>query len=456
MSAISEFGDLTLSPSAMPTTRSQSRKAFSQPSSDAFLSESLPASQKDQQIDDDQLPPPPPPDSDDENSEEDSDNSDDSSSSEEFQITHCTEKTAEEIYYAFEITPSPRPQTVRIGSPRTPFARPTCSCPSFRSDPAPCEHIFWLLDQIDPLPEFEFRTPSSVATIYSKITNQGLHSLALEKAWPYPWRRPLPAPVPHGTAPSSESENETDPIDTRLATTRDILSTFDAEGALPEDFLPSPPTPSSPLASDSLPQTLLNLSLHSPPIYKSLRAAVPKDHCASRYFDKLRSLTLSTLARAHTSPPAGLGIIGLDPGVSTLPRLFPREAATELRQIEAKVVQAAQARAPLTRRTKFKAFSVLLLALERVSSIDGDLFGLLFAPPVQNGAEQWCVDSLWAFADVARDALEALEVVHQTLLQRRASEQYCRGFKLFLDSVRGMPSKRRRSPDEETGAKRVK
>ena len=395
---------------------------------------------------------------------------------EEFSVDFCSDKLSDEPYYAFQIVPKLSPQTVRIGSPRSPYPKPTCSCRHFQETQTPCKHVFWLLDRLSdreakastesiPLSKGD---PLTMHSPFEMISTEGLDAVAKKRKWPFRSSK---------TLFTEESEESDDLEFSRIDQARDILSTFDQPRSLPEDYLKgayealsqSLPSVGDVLVPTSLETTILNLSAHDSRFFDSLRAAVPEDYCAAVYYHKLDDRARKIFTSFHDARiTAGLGIQGLDvdndddeDDDNEPPS--PTTCANLLYDIVQRTCQDVEKRAPLDRATKSIALNVLIDILDWVTSSGQrqKIYALLIGRPPSSSSpnaerdadSMFVVDALWGFTDVARDALDKIEELFDRIRAYGAPHAYQAEFTRLLEQLRAMPPGKRQASRSPVGGK---
>ncbi|KAI9844068.1 MAG: hypothetical protein M1838_002324 [Thelocarpon superellum] len=261
-------------------------------------------------------------------------------SPQEYRVQHCVAFSDQPpAYYAFRIVPQETCLGVRIGAPGSRYDPPTCSCDVFRDTPHGCPHVEWLSRQ---LADVASRSPYHADTIkshsaFSVLDSIGLPQVAEHLEWPV----------------REQPSTAADRVFSVEEQVRDMLSTFAADGRLPEDDLAraqatmqDDTAPKEELRScKTLESFIFRLALKDDEVFRALRDALNPDHCASIYLDKL-----------DTRATALLG--GEDP--STKARAHgTEETADSLRHIADKIRASLELRAPVSPGVKSQACQIL-------------------------------------------------------------------------------------------------
>ncbi|KAI9808271.1 MAG: hypothetical protein M1825_004728 [Sarcosagium campestre] len=375
-----------------------------------------------------------------------------------FEVQYCMEFPSEpQTYFAFRIIPSEAQFGVRIGAPGTPYELPTCSCQDFQERHAACKHIYWLSDQLTATsakePQAEPIALRDVAQVadenspFQHLTARGLQSVSRLLGWRY---RP-------------QSSRDVDELAfSRKDQVRDILSTFDVDGALPDEYLTdvyedvsaeSVQSDES-MSSDSLEAVIFRLAAADEGVFRPLREAVDNDHCSSVYFGKMMERANRVFIRLegianHTG--------GKSPDVSSCARY--------LRQLVNSIRKNLEIRAPLGRVVQGKALHLLIMILDKVCRYNVDSYENYGPPPASpedklsrnlyqilvgvassskrndppspkfNDRDKghFIIDALWDLRPVARDYVNMLEGTLENIVNNGAPAEYIAELSRFVE-----------------------
>ncbi|KAI9800603.1 MAG: hypothetical protein M1833_003261 [Piccolia ochrophora] len=377
-----------------------------------------------------------------------------------FEVHYCIEfPSRPQKYYAFRIVPAETQFGVRIGAPGTQYERPTCSCQDYQERLLACKHIFWLSDQLvqtsldDSLEGPAHLQDNGSSTTgdspYAQISNRGLRTIAHELGWRF----------------RSHSGQAVDELAfPRKDQVRDILSTFDPDGALPEEYLTdvyedissesvrSEDFPST----DTLEATIFRLATYDEAFFRPLREAVDVDHCAIIYFGRLADRADSVFARLNDIVK---GNRTTSPTVASCAKYLRRTVTATRKNVEM--------RAPLNDKAKSKAFYLLLSILNKVCDSNVDAYASfspshtiptdkfdrnLFEKLIGSGATarnedppsprfsdrdegHFIIDALWDLKPVARDYSDMLGETLEKLTEQRASDAYTAALARFIEQA---------------------
>ncbi|ELR09647.1 hypothetical protein GMDG_04138 [Pseudogymnoascus destructans 20631-21] len=400
-----------------------------------------------------------------------------------FTLSHCSVYNPSEgsEYFAFQIFETVS-FSVRVGAPDSEYRSPTCHCDS---DPGPCRHIFWLLDQIashtlsssdksTPLPLSSrgfSRTPAN-ADAYHHITASGPHLFQ-------------ELDCDHRIAPSYTKPSPAAATAARITDIRDILASFSPatrDDYRPDIFSAPPPTPSSPLLFPTdLEKTLAHAALANPDLFRHLRALVPSSHCTASFFRKQRARAAAALAKldAYTATRPRAAAAG-GPLVVVHDVKFAATAVSEA--VAAILARVHEARAPLSiaaRQAAAESLALTLLDLSKrnidvyatpiwkgtrqqtLSLTDRNIFAHFFGSEPPAGGERFLVDGLANLGDAGRGVVGVLEEAREAFGARAAPVVYGEKLGWLVGSLRregagAREGKRGAGEGEGRGRKRMK
>ncbi|KAI9744704.1 MAG: hypothetical protein M1818_001629 [Claussenomyces sp. TS43310] len=208
-------------------------------------------------------------------------------------------------YFAVQITEPRKIQySVRIGSPASGYGEMQCSCKS----PKPCQHIFWLVDQIA-----QRSVPDSVRGSTLKFSPQGVLQGAPDAY----------SQIKHvgvttltdalncrlSVEESDEGSPEIIPASSKLWMIRDMLAVFSTE--TPDEYrpdlfndLPVDVLAENALVKKDLERTLARVLLMDDDVFECLQSVVSTEYCAIDFFDKMEKKAVSAMVLMdHCRPP---------------------------------------------------------------------------------------------------------------------------------------------------------
>lgn len=220
-------------------------------------------------------------------------------------------------YYAIQITePRSIQYSVRIGSPSSRFGEIECS--SNCKSPKPCQHIFWLLDQIAKrsMPEsqrggtLKFSRQGSLVNapdVFTQIKHMGAKALTESLNW-----RLSVEDSDEGDEGEEDDVEEpvaaTVPPSTKLWMVRDILATLSTK--TPEEYRPdlfndspSSSTTHALIVKRDLERTMARVLLQDDYIFNYFRRLLSIDHCAGDFFEKMAQKAMATMAQMDACKP---------------------------------------------------------------------------------------------------------------------------------------------------------
>ncbi|OBT70005.1 hypothetical protein VE03_00506 [Pseudogymnoascus sp. 23342-1-I1] len=399
-----------------------------------------------------------------------------------FTLGHCSlyNPSQGSEYFAFQIFETAS-FSVRVGAPASEYRSLTCHCDS---DPGPCRHIFWLLDQIAshtlsatdkstplPLSVSGFSRAPDNADAYHHITASGPHlfqELDCDLRIAPSYVEPTPAAA---TA-------------ARITDIRDILASFSP--ATRDDYRPDifdalPPDPSAPLlAPTDLEKTLAHAALANPDLFRHLRALVPSSHCAASFFRKQRARVTAALAKldAYTATrPRAAAAAAAGPAVV---HDVKYAAAAVSEAVAAILARVHEARAPLSISARQAAAESLALTLLDLSKrnidvyatptwkgtrqqtlplTDRNIFARFFGSEPAAGKERFLVDGLADLGDAGRGVVGVLEEAIEGFGGMVAPKVYGEKLAWLVANLRGgkeVMGKRGAGEGEGRGRKRMK
>ncbi|KAI9753987.1 MAG: hypothetical protein M1835_000936 [Candelina submexicana] len=397
-----------------------------------------------------------------------------------FEVDLCREN---EGYYAFQVVEKAG-FAVRIGSSRSDYKTPACTCETFQETKTACRHIYWLLDQLTPFYPNETESTSlplnkdgSVfpgSTTFERITKYGLEKRAEQLEWPFIRR--------------SETETTGSSDDSSMSRkdqVRDILSIFDDEGAMPEDYRPDmyadiPEELNDPkdiYVRQDLEATIFRLSVFDDIFFQRLRKILGPDLCASVYFQKVRLEARKKLTELDA-------LIKNGPSDETEYEPNVNWCANALRTSVARIQSSLHARAQLGRSARTDAVKALVYILQEVCNrnknvyeeidwereappdeeeTDQNLYQSLIGNPPSEMRGHFVIDVLWGLLDVARAFLPKFEELVKMIESNGAPPECIAQWERLLIQLGGGPSgsggtsagKRAGAGDDRGGQKRV-
>ncbi|KZF26899.1 hypothetical protein L228DRAFT_235905 [Xylona heveae TC161] len=375
----------------------------------------------------------------------------------EFDVSFCAKHND---YYAFEIAENGR-ASVRVWDNRR-----TCSCGDFQTQrgPAACKHIFWLIEQLNSVSSDEVSSPVSLnrdgqasgqAKMFERIALEGLEYIAEEMDWPLEREQVVAVPD-------------------RKRVLRDMLSVFDRNSTLPEDYRQDmvdavPDTgfddddDEETFVKNDFEATIFRLAIEDDVFFSRLRKLINAELCAQAYISKIQAnarKSLDALDRFVTQGPAATAN-------DRAPRLNVIQCAASLKRLVASLQNDLRARAPVTESTNSFAAKLLVWILDQVSDRNKDAYARVQwarqAPAGENAADRnlflrliaggtdesnfFILQILPDFADVLRDYTEQLAKVADKLRRSGAPTAFVRA----LDNVLSIIPKRKRTT---SGARR--
>ncbi|OBT40432.1 hypothetical protein VE00_08884 [Pseudogymnoascus sp. WSF 3629] len=406
-----------------------------------------------------------------------------------FTLGHCSVYNPSEgsEYFAFQIFETVN-FSVRVGAPDSEYRSLTCHCDS---DPGPCRHIFWLLDQIAshtlsssdksaplPLSPRGFSRAPANADAYHHITASGPHLF-----------QELDCDL--RIAPSYTEPSPAAATAARITDIRDILASFSPatrDSYRPDIFSALPADPSSPLLFPTdLEKTLAYAALANPDLFRHLRALVPSSHCAASFFRKQRARVVAALAKldAYTATrPRASAAAAASGGAAVVHDVkFAATAVSEA--VAAILARVNEARAPLSiaaRQAAAESLALTLLDLSKrnidvyASSVwkgtrqqtlpltDRNIFARFFGSEPAAGKERFLVDGLADLGDAGRGVVGVLEEAREGFGGVAAPKVYGEKLGWLVGSLKGggeggsggVREKRGAGEGEGRGRKRMK
>ena len=438
MSAPTEqFGKLQLGQQDMPTIRSQSRAKSSKPSAHAGSTSSRHADS----------PTP--------SANTDHSNSSDKTETDvghgqlipatlqqaeaslgDFEVQHCTEYLSKPPgYYAFRVVPVLKNVGIRIGGPETSYQEPTCSCATFHETQPACQHIHWLSSQIQKA-FVENCGDDAVPGMgpFEQVSAVGLEKIANNLGWPC---------QPRALSPDEGTFTSLDQI-------RDILSTFDPERSLPENYLDdvyeelrTEEENSDEIApTDSLPTVIFRLAGRNDAFFRPLREAIHGDYCASVYVQKLAERAQDVFRRTDAFYRQGESSTGAAVAPDTA------WSARALRSIVHALRRNLELRAPLADAVKARACHLLLSILDEVCNrddgahdgvvtraTDDNLYRTLVGRGGRGGHGPFVLDALWDLGPVAGDHLAKVDEISDKVAGQGAPAAFVAELRRFRDHL---------------------
>ncbi|KAJ6071465.1 hypothetical protein N7499_009479 [Penicillium canescens] len=231
-----------------------------------------------------------------------------------------------------------RPQ-VHVGSEAT-----TCTCSVFKDHPEePCQHIFWLLDQLHGC--FLEKPESTEVALASDgrphnlppiegLLKGNLEAVAKHLKWQY----------------LRDEGNSTGRGMTRTEKVRDILSAF-SKKTLPEDFrqdltetTEQARTAEACVVQGDFEATMFRLGVHDDGVFNSLCKAMPVEACAAIYFDKAKEHSRRLLDDFDRY--CQTGELPAEPVGPSLGLFEPHEIVSQLQRLVFRIITNMSARAP--------------------------------------------------------------------------------------------------------------
>ncbi len=397
-----------------------------------------------------------------------------------FEVDLCREN---EGYYAFQVIEKAG-FAVRVGSSKSEYKTPVCTCDTFQEKGAACRHIYWLLDQLTPF--YPSETDSSSLPLnkdgsvfpgganFERITRYGLEKRAEQLEWPFIRR--------------SETETTGSSDDgsmSRKDQVRDILSIFDDEGALPENYRPEMyaevpeqlDDPKDIYVRQDLEATIFRLSVFDDIFFQRLRKVLGPDLCASVYFQKIRIEARRKFSELDAFTETG-------PSIDTEYEPNVIWCANALRAIVARIQSSLHARAQLGRSARTDALKALIDILQEVCNrnrnvyedidwereaphdekeTDQNLYQSLIGSPPSQYRGHFVIDVIWGLLDVARAFRPKFEELVQTIDMNGAPAECIAQWERLLVQLGGGPSgsggisagKRPGGGDDRGGQKRM-
>ncbi|KAI9717303.1 MAG: hypothetical protein M1812_004830 [Candelaria pacifica] len=397
-----------------------------------------------------------------------------------FEVDLCREN---EGYYAFQVVEKAG-FAVRVGSSKSEYRTPACTCDTFQETKAACRHIYWLLDQLTPFYQSETAStslplnkdgsvfPGSVT--FERITKYGLERRAEQLEWPFIRRSET------DTTGSSDDGSMS-----RKDQARDILSIFDDEGALPETYRPEmfadiPEELNEQkdiYVRQDLEATIFRLSVFDDIFFQRLRKVLGPDLCASVYFQKIRIEARRKLSELDVFTETG----------QSDETEFEQNVvwcANALRTVVARIQDSLHARAQLGRLARTDAVKALIDILQEVCNrnknvydeidwerevpqaeeeTEQNLYLALIGNPPPEMRGHFVIDVLWGLLDVARAFRPKIEELVHTIETNGAPAECIAQWERLLVQLGGGPSgsggtsagKRPGGGDDRGGQKRV-
>lgn len=282
------------------------------------------------------------------------------------------------------------------------------------------------------------------SSAFEYVAGLGLDELTKRLGWP-----PQPQDPP--------------PLDVRRSQVQDILSVFDSNGALAEEyksdvFASIPDDGPECYVPGDLERTIINLAMNDDAVFRALREAISPSRCALAYIGKLRSRAQSAINRLDAYVTDG----------TSNGDQAPTDVAWCARTLRALVSQTSQclnSRAPLPAEVSTKAAGFLVEVLQHIctrnedvyedidwernapggeSEADRNLYVHLIGnpPPLRDPSSQkqanFVVDVLLDFPPPSvRKFTERLEAISELVVQNGASEDYKRALAQLIERVEG-------------------
>lgn len=283
-------------------------------------------------------------------------------------FTKCTFHTqpSNPQYFAFQVSES---AVVRVGEPGSEFSTPTCHC---NSEPKPCQHTFFLLDQIakytlvnaqnaSPLQLSEDGVPREMRDAFQKIKD-GKQQLFTQ----------LGCEI--SVKSSEEPEDPTAAREERIWETRDILASFDKEKSTdeyrPDIFTTAlPATTKTKLYPNDLQKTLAVSMISNDNLFNEMRRIVTPSDCATDYFEKKHQKVqgawrdMEYYVRNKRTPPA----LTVKPDVAWCADIIENSVDDIMTRIE-------ETSTPLSRSAKETAAGALTKILRDLSRRNIDVY----------------------------------------------------------------------------------
>lgn len=255
-------------------------------------------------------------------------------------------------------------------------------------------------------------------------------------------------------------------FDVRRNQVQDMLSVFDSNGLLPEEYKTDvfanitdvPLSGQECYAPGDLVRTVINLAINDDAVFRALREAISPSRCALVYIGKLRSRAQSAISRLDAYVSDGSSNKDQEPADVAW-------CATTLRALVLQTSKTLNSRAPLPAEvlTKAAGFLVELLqhictrnedvyedidwerdAPENESEADRNLYLHLIGnpPPSSDPSTQqqanFVIDTLRDFPPASvRHFTERLEAVAETITQNGASEGYLHALGQLIERLEG-------------------
>lgn len=256
-------------------------------------------------------------------------------------------------------------------------------------------------------------------------------------------------------------------FDVRRNQVQDMLSVFDSNGVLPEDYQPDvfASITDAPLSGQEcyvpgeLERSVINLAMNDDAVFRALREAIPPARCALVYIGKLRSRAQSAINRLDAYVADGSSLTDQPP--TDVPW-----CARTLRSLVSQTSQCLNSRAPLSAEVLTKAAGFLVELLQHIctrnedvyedidwernapgheSEADRNLYVHLIGNPPPSSDQSTRVQANFVI-DVLRDFpppsvrqfTERLEAVFETVVQNGARKDYTQALGELIERLEGV------------------
>ena len=285
------------------------------------------------------------------------------------------------------------------------------------------------------------------SSAFEYVANLGLDELTKRLGWPL-------------------QQHDPPPFDVRRYQVQDMLSVFDSNGVLPEDYKTDvfagitdvPLSGQECHVPGDLERTVINLAMNDDAVFRALREAISPGRCALIYVGKLRSRAQSAIKRLDAYVTDG------SPNKDQASAEVP-ECAKTLRSLVSQTSQCLNSRAPLPAEVSTKAAGFLVELLQHIctrnedvyedldwerntpeneSEADRNLYLYLIGnpPPISDQSTRnqahFVIDVLRDFPPPSvRQFTERLEAISEMVMQNGASEDYTQALGELLERLDG-------------------
>lgn len=261
-------------------------------------------------------------------------------------------------------------------------------------------------------------------------------------------------------------QHDPPPFDVRRNQVQDMLSVFDSNDILPEDYKTDefagitdvPLSGQDCYVPGELETTVINLAMNDDAVFRALREAISPGRCALLYIGKLRSRARSAINRLDAYVTGGPS--KMDQASTDVPW-----CARTLRALVSQTRQCLNSRAPLPAEVLTKAAGFLVELLQHVCSRNEDVYEDIDWERSAVGNESEADRNLYVHLignpppfsdrstrkqanfviDVLRDFpppsvqqfTERLEAISETIVQNGASEDYTQALGELIEQLEG-------------------